>query len=70
MRQMRAARKEAGLILKEPVRYLEELGSRGAEMFATQESIAGLSVGLWTYLKVRAMFATREGIAPVEGAGV
>jgi hypothetical protein len=91
MRQMRAARKEAGLILKEPVRYLEELGSRGAEMFATQESIwapdrrwegarprmfatqesiGGLSVGLWTYLKVRAMFATREGIAPVEGAGV
>lgn len=91
MRRMRAVRKEAGLILKEPVRYLEGLGSRGVEMFATQESIgasdrrregarprvfatqesiAGLSVGLWTYLKVRAMFATREGIAPTGAGGV
>jgi len=84
MKQMRAKRKETGQILKDPVGYLEGLGTGSAEMFATQESIGakdrrwewsrprmfatqesilGLSVGLWNYLKVRAMFATHEGIA-------
>jgi len=91
MRRLRAERKEADRVLKDPVGYLEGLGvgvggeemfatqesigvdcrrCEGARptMFATQESIRGLSVGMWNYLKVRAMFATQEGIA-VSGAG-
>jgi hypothetical protein len=38
-----------------------EPGSRPS-MFATQESIATFAVGMWKYLKVRAMFATPEGV--------
>ncbi|MBI4425392.1 MAG: hypothetical protein HY554_16805 [Elusimicrobia bacterium] len=30
-------------------------------MFATQELVAGLSVGMWRYLRARERFATREG---------
>jgi hypothetical protein len=32
-------------------------------MFATQEPIAAISVGVWKYLKARALFATQEGFA-------
>ena len=32
-------------------------------MFATQEPIAAISVGVWKYLKARALFATQEGVA-------
>jgi hypothetical protein len=89
MRLLRAKRKEADRILKDPVGYLERLGEEGGKMFATQESIGinhrrcewarptmfatqesitDLSVGMWNYLKARALFATHEGIA-VSGAG-
>jgi len=32
-------------------------------VFATQEPIAALTVGVWKYLKARALFATPEGVA-------
>ena len=32
-------------------------------VFATQEPIAALAVGVWKYLKARALFATPEGVA-------
>ncbi len=32
-------------------------------VFATQEPIAALTVGVWKYLKAREMFATQEGVA-------
>lgn len=84
MRLLRAERKEAVQILKDPLRYLEGLKVAGAGMFATQESIgavarraersrptmfatqepiATLSVGVWKYLKACALFATQEGVA-------
>jgi len=34
-----------------------------ASVFATQEPIAALTVGVWKYLKARALFATPEGVA-------
>ena len=37
-------------------------------MFATQEPIAAISVGVWKYLKARELFATQEGLAR-QGAG-
>jgi hypothetical protein len=70
MRRLRAERKESGVILKDPVGYLEGLKAGCVEMFATQEPIRGFSVGMWNYLRVRAMFATREGIAAGAGEGV
>lgn len=33
-------------------------------MFATQEPIAALTVGVWKYLKAREVFATQEGLVP------
>jgi len=33
-------------------------------VFATQEPIAAISVGVWKYLKAREVFATQEGLAP------
>lgn len=32
-------------------------------VFATQEPIAALTVGVWKYLKARELFATQEGVA-------
>lgn len=32
-------------------------------VFATQEPIAALAVGVWKYLKARELFATQEGVA-------
>lgn len=43
MRLLRAKRKEAAQILKDPLRYLEGLGVARGEMFATQESIGPFS---------------------------
>lgn len=45
---------------------LAELRLRGSEasrpsMFATQELVAELSLGMWKYLKARERFATQEG---------
>jgi len=60
---LRAKRREAEQILKAPLLYLEGLGVAKGEMFATQEPIAALTVGVWKYLKARALFATPEGVA-------
>ena len=45
---------------------LAEVAARRGEgsrptVFATQELVAGLSVGMWRYLRARERFATREG---------
>jgi len=37
-------------------------------VFATQEPIAALTVGVWKYLKARALFATPEGVAAQRAA--
>jgi len=63
-----------GVAKKEMFATQEPIGpvARRAErsrpsVFATQEPIAALTVGVWKYLKARALFATQEGVA-VQGA--
>jgi hypothetical protein len=43
-------------------------GGPRPSVFATQEPIAALTVGVWKYLKAREMFATPEGVAAQRAA--